>query len=165
MPKPINWITNSSSPPIFPSGATQSWSSSNRKNLSSHNFDIIGGGQDNYIAPGVRHGSILGGNRNHLLGSCSFIGGGTNNISSGACSAILGGQGNNDGGFNDTFIVGSGINVGAVGIPNALHVNGLWANGLPTYAGGPPIAPAGTVFILAPGTPAPAWAQGQLWIA
>jgi hypothetical protein len=81
--------------------------------------------------------------------------------SSGAYSSILGGSGNNDGGLNNVFIAGSGINAGAVGIPNALHVNGLWANGLPVN---PATAPPGTVFIST--TPVlPAWATGFLMIA
>jgi hypothetical protein len=66
MPKLVNWITNCSSPPIFRSGVTQTWSSSNRKNLSSDNFDIIGGGTNN-ISSGACS-AILGGQGNNDSG-------------------------------------------------------------------------------------------------
>lgn len=124
---------------------------------------FIGGGFENCIES--NNSVVAGGITNSILTSnadAAVIAGGANNTVSGPCSAILGGHNNNDGGLSNVHIVGSGITALS---PNTIHVNGLWANGLPTYAGGPPIAPAGTVFILAPGTPAPAWAQGQLWIA
>jgi hypothetical protein len=78
------------------------------------------------------------------------IGGDANNIS-GSFSAVLGGQGNNDSGLNDVFIAGSGI---AAVNPASLHVNGLWANGIP--GPGPGGALLGTVFFaVMPFLPAP----------
>ena len=42
------------------------------------------------------------------------------------------GHHNNDGGFANAHIAGSGIALGpGVGNPNSLHINGLWANGIP----------------------------------
>ncbi len=52
-------------------------------------------------------------------------------------------MGNNDGGLNGVMITGNGI-VGT--IPNALHVNGLWANGIPGPVFGGGGAPIGTVY-------------------
>ena len=120
---------------------------------------VISGGNNNTI---LAQGAVIGGGTNNTVsGNCSVIAGGENNVVTGAYSAILGGNGNNDGGFANTMIVGSGIN--AV-VPGALHVNGLWANGLPVYPGfGPGYAP-GTVFVLPAATPPPAGAAGTLWI-
>jgi len=73
-----------------------------------------------------------------------------------------GGANNNDTGLNNVFIAGSGISTGL--IPSALHVSGLWANGLPTYPGSGPGYTTGTVFILPTGNTPPVGAQGMLWI-
>ena len=68
------------------------------------------------------------------------------NTSSANYSAILGGSGNSDSGYSNAFIAGSGIVLSAtVGNPNSLHVNGLWANGVPVYPAGFPYN-AGPVF-------------------
>lgn len=112
--------------------------------------------------------SVIGGECNVINagGICSFIGGGAHNTVSGNFSSILGGQNNNDGGFANAHIAGSGIALGpGVGNPNSLHINGLWANGIPFN---PLFATPGTVFALAPGAlplfPLSA-TGGVLWIA
>jgi hypothetical protein len=66
---------------------------------------------------------------------------GDTNVVTGNCSGILGGVNNTDSGLNDTFIAGSGI---AAVNPNSLHINGLWANGIP--GPGPGAALPGTVY-------------------
>jgi hypothetical protein len=122
--------------------------------------DFIGGGIGNKIH--TQCASIVGGQENviRIAGVHSFIGGGGCNVITGPCSAILGGAGNSDGGLANVQIAGSGI---AAVNANSLHVNGIWANGIPVYAGGP--APAvGTVFVVTPGGPVPAGASGALWI-
>jgi hypothetical protein len=119
------------------------------------------------MAPGVANSSysfIGGGKCNTIDCSYSSIAGGFKNTVSGQYSSILGGNNNNDGGLNNVFIAGSGINAGAVGIPNALHVNGLWANGLFLYPGGPLPTP-GTVMMVNPAGPFPPLPAMQLWIA
>ncbi|MBE2290029.1 MAG: hypothetical protein IAE95_10765 [Chitinophagaceae bacterium] len=65
--------------------------------------------------------------------------------------------------FNDTFYGGIALGPG-VGNPNSLHINGLWANGIPVYLGGP-LPNAGTVFILPVGAPPPPGIAGALYIA
>ncbi|MBL7692884.1 MAG: hypothetical protein JNM41_14925 [Flavipsychrobacter sp.] len=69
-------------------------------------------------------------------------------------SSILGGQNNNDGGFANAHIAGSGIALGpGVGNPNSLHINGLWANGIPgPFLAIPPL-PIGTVYFGPAGIP------------
>ncbi len=71
------------------------------------------------------------------------IGGGTNNVINPGTgdNAILGGSFNNDAGLSSVMIAGNGI---AAAIPNALHINGLWANMMcgPCSAG----LPFGTVY-------------------
>lgn len=111
---------------------------------------FIGGGIGNYIFE--QCSSIVGGSQNTINagGVGSFIAGGDTNTIYGACSSILGGSGNNDGGLNNVIIAGSGIT--AVN-PNTLHVNGLWANGVPNAGAGP--FPQGTVFWLPAGAPLP----------
>lgn len=84
---------------------------------------------------------------------------GSNNCVAGNFSVILGGTGNSDGGFNNVFIAGSGIS--AVN-PNSLHVNGIWANGIPNGLSGP--FPAGTLFWLPVGTVPTFPVTGALWI-
>ncbi len=115
-------------------------------------FGSIGGGQNNYIAPGTNHASIFGGNNNSVADSCSSILGGTGNVI--------------PAGFANSHIVGSGITLGAgVGNAGSLHVNGLWANGIQFNPLG---ANPGTVFALAPGA-LPLFPLsingGVLWIA
>ncbi len=96
-------------------------------------YAVIGGGQNNCVFPGTNHSSIFSGNGNCVADSCSSILGGANNTI--------------PAGFPNAHIVGSGIvlNAGTVGNPNSLHVNGLWANGIPAYPTGYPY-PVGTVF-------------------
>ena len=79
----------------------------------------IGGGQANQVAPGAEW---------------TVIGGGFNNTVSSSGNAILGGVNNNDTALPGVMIAGNNINAASGPlIPNALHVNGLWANGLPIY--------------------------------
>ena len=81
-------------------------------------YGVIGGGQANCICAGTNHSSIFSGNGNMVSGSCS---------------SILGGSGNSDGGNSNVFILGSSIT--AV-LPDTTHINGLWANGIPSLPGG-----------------------------
>ncbi len=76
------------------------------------------------------------------------IGGGTNNVINPGTgdNAILGGSFNNDAGLSSVMIAGNGI---AAVRPNALHINGLWANGIPLAGGG---FPFGTVMYKTFGT-------------
>jgi len=80
----------------------------------------------------------------------------------GAFSSILGGSGNTIGaGYNNAHIIGSGIVLGpGVGNPNSLHINGLWANGIPLW---PVVAPTGTVVQVNSAGPFPL-TGGPLWI-
>lgn len=79
-------------------------------------------------------------------------------------SSILGGQNNNDGGFANAHIAGSGIALGpGVGNPNSLHINGLWANGIPVFPAGFPYN-VGTVFAVPVGAPPPPGIAGALYI-
>ena len=81
----------------------------------------IAGGETNQILNGSDHG---------------FIGGGFNNTVSSSGNAILGGVNNNDTALPGVMIAGNNINAASGPlIPNALHVNGLWANGIPTWLG------------------------------
>ena len=94
-------------------------------------FATIGGGHNNYIAPGAYNTAILGGDSNSLTGSCS---------------AILGGANNNDNGFAYTGMYGVGL--GGANIPSG--TGALWANELVvpdipmgTLSGGIPVPPGG----------------------
>jgi len=112
-------------------------------------FGIVGGGQQNKICAGTNHSSIFSGYNNCVAGSCS---------------AILSGANNYDGGLNNVFIAGSGI----TGVcANTLHVNALWANGLPFNPPGPLTPAQGTIFVLPYGS-TPSFpmlpSTGVLWI-
>jgi len=125
---------------------------------------FIGGGFENCIQD--INAVIAGGIANSILMGASegVIAGGANNTISGACSSILGGHNNNDGGLANAHIVGSGVALGAgVGNANSLHVNGLWANGMPVFPAGFPYN-VGTVFVVPVGTPPPAGIAGALYI-
>jgi hypothetical protein len=82
------------------------------------NYAVVGGGQNNLVCAGTNHSSIFSG---------------FNNCVASSCASILGGTGNSiPAGFANAHIAGSGIALGpGVGNPNSLHVNGLWANGIP----------------------------------
>ena len=81
----------------------------------------IAGGQANQVAPGAEW---------------TVIGGGFNNTVSSSGNAILGGVNNNDTALPGVMIAGNNINAASGPlIPNALHVNGLWANGIPLWTG------------------------------
>ena len=108
-------------------------------------LEVIGGGEINQIVDGASHSVVSGGHGNVITGSCSVIAGGFHNTVFGSYSSILGGSLNDDGGLNNVFIAGSGINAGVVGIPNALHVNGLWAGALPV-SGVPLVGAPGTIY-------------------
>ena len=71
---------------------------------------------------------------------------------------FLGGQNNNHGGMAGLMIAGNGI---TAAIPNALHVNGLWANGIPNC---PTAAITGKVVAWQPGFPPLPASARQLWI-
>jgi hypothetical protein len=61
----------------------------------------------------------------------------------------------------DTHIIGSGITAVNAG---ALHINGLWANGIPDATTTGPW-PTGTIVFVPVGAMPPAYvAQGSLWI-
>ena len=131
-------------------------------------FGVIGGGQANLLAPGTNHSSVFGGHGNNVLGNCSVVLGGQTNVINSDYSSIIGGNGNSipaGAGFINRHIIGSAIALGAgVGYPNSLHINGLWANGIPNAGLGP--FPVGTVFWNAPGAPIPFIPPpaGILWI-
>lgn len=122
-------------------------------------YSAIVGGQTNEITTNT-HNFIGGGIGNTVSGHYSSILGGSGNRVSGTFSSISGGTGNNDGGLTNVHIAGSGIT--AVN-PGSLHVNGLWANGIPVFPAGFPYN-AGTVFVVPIGTTPPAAASGALYI-
>ncbi len=95
---------------------------------SSTSFAVIGGGFQNCICADTSHSSILGGSGNCIADSCASILGGTGNIV--------------PAGLPNTHIVGSGITAVCA---NTMHIEGLWACGLPVYPAFYPYAP-GTVF-------------------
>lgn len=77
---------------------------------------------------------------------------------------IFCGHHNNDGGLANAHIAGSGIALGpGVGNPNSLHINGLWANGIPLNPVGFPYN-IGTIFVVPVGTPPPPGIAGALYI-
>ena len=126
-------------------------------NGSDHGF--IGGGFNNRIDVNTLASAIAGGQGNTVApgAACGFIGGGFNNTVSSSGNAILGGVNNNDTALPGVMIAGNNINAASGPlIPNALHVNGLWANGLPIYPMVPPIT--NQVFKVPVGGPIPAGA-------
>ena len=104
---------------------------------------FIGGGDTNVIDPAFGVCAVIGGGNLNFNGSgFGVIGGGQNNILSGdQFNAILGGQNNNDAGLAGVMIAGN--NITAVN-PDTLHINGLWANGIPGPGSGGAIP--GTVY-------------------
>jgi len=109
---------------------------------------VIAGGFKNKDCAGIHYSSIFGGHKNTVAGNCS---------------SILGGFNNYDGGYDNVFIAGSGIALSAtVGNPNSLHVNGLWANGIPDGTLGP--FNTGTIFWLPVGVVPTFPVTGALWI-
>ncbi len=104
----------------------------------------IAGGEANQVAPGAEW---------------TVIGGGFNNTVSSSGNAILGGVNNNDTALPGVMIAGNNINAASGPlIPNALHVNGLWANGLPLWTGGLGFT-INQVFKVPYGMPGPAGAS------
>lgn len=141
-----------------------------------YSFIGCGGGYDPTVPTSFgstvsgNYSSVVGGRCNMVSGNYSAIlGGAYNTIAAGATySSILGGYGNTiTAGYSNSFIAGSGITVGALagqGVPNALHVNGLWANGFPMWTSGP-TPKQDTIFVVPVSTTPPTGIQGQLFIA
>lgn len=116
---------------------------------------VIGGGDHNNILTnamsGTTHSVIGGGRLNTINPGANFAGifAGDGNTVSGLRSVIVGGVGNNDAGLNDVVIAGTGI---AAVLANTLHVNALWAGGIPFAPGGAGMLP-GQIYWDVPGTP------------
>ena len=129
-------------------------------NIASSDLSFLGGGYNQignaasiFIGGGSHvasadHAAIVGGNFNQASGPLTFIGGGSGNVVTQQGNAILGGVNNNDGTLAGVMIVGNNI---PAAIPNALHINGLWANGIPGPYTAPPSFPSGTVWYGPPG--------------
>jgi Chaperone of endosialidase len=57
-------------------------------------FSTVAGGDSNFVLSGANHGTICGGQANHIYGSASFIGGGQMNVAMGPHGTIGGGISN-----------------------------------------------------------------------
>ncbi len=89
------------------------------------------------------HTFIGGGSNSQVIAAFGVIGGGEGNKVTVQGNAILGGVNNSDNSLNGVMIAGNGI---TAAIPDALHINGLWANGIPGPIFGGAGLPVGTVY-------------------